>query len=67
MDVSYYLSDLFLNYDNERWQFDWSLTASVYSGEALIAGRNLVKTVLVSLFLWLEKLKKFVGLISVEN
>ena len=22
MDVSYYFSDLFLNYDNERWQFE---------------------------------------------
>ena len=62
MDVSYYFSDLFLNNDNERWQFEWSLTASVHSGEALIAGRNLIKTVLVSLFLCIEKLEKFVGL-----
>ena len=50
MDVSYYFGDLFLNYDNERWQF------------APIAGRNLVKTVLISLFLCIEKLEKFVGL-----
>ena len=50
MDVSYYLSDLFLNSDNERWQFEGSLTPSVHSREAPIAGRNLVKTVLISLF-----------------
>ena len=62
MDVSYYFSDLFLDYDNERWQFEWSLRASVHSEEAPIAGRNLIKTVLVSLFLCIDKLEKFVGL-----
>ena len=60
MDV--YFSDLFLKYDNEKLQFEWSLTASVHSEEAPIAGRNLIKTVLVSLFLCIEKLEKFVGL-----
>ena len=63
MDVSYYFSDLFLNYDNERWQSEWSLTAAVHSGEAPIAGRNLVKNILVSLFLFIEKIENyFVGL-----
>ena len=57
MDVSYDFSDLFLNYDNERWQFKWSVTVSVHSGEAPISGQNLVKTVLVSPFLCIEKLK----------
>ena len=37
------------------------------SSEAPIVDRNLVKSVLVSLFLCIEKLQKFVGLISVEN
>ena len=50
MDVSYYFSDLLLNYDNERWHFESSLTASVHGGEAPILGRNLIKTVLVSQF-----------------
>ena len=36
--------------------------ASVNSGEAPIAGLNLVTTVLVSPFLCIEKLEKFVGL-----
>ena len=36
--------------------------ASVHSEEAPIADRNSVKTVLVSLFLCIEKLEKIVGL-----
>ena len=38
-----------------------SFTAPVHSGKAPIAGWDLIKTVLVSLFLCTEKLEQFVG------
>ena len=62
MCVSYYFSDLFLDYGNERWQFERSITASVHSGEVPVSSRNSAKTVSVSPFLCIEKLENFVGL-----
>ena len=53
MDVSYYFSDLLK---------DSSLSDLSRPQSIAIAGRNLVKTVVVALFLCIEKLEKFVGL-----
>ena len=64
MYVSYYFSDLFLNYGHERWLFERSVTASAHSGETPISGGNLIKTVLVFQFLCIEKLEKFYWLKS---
>ena len=41
--------------------------ASVHSGEAPIAGRNLVKTLSFAIFMYSKKNGKFVGLNLVEN